>query len=190
MRRLLIVICTMLAAALAAAGIGTAGNVVRLPRIDITSEEPFLKDFLTEVCGFPVYVQLDGYLNVTLLYDREGRLLRETYSTPGAFVTYFAPTTEGSYRFPGIPREEFTYPGGATIGGPATYRLTGMIVNHPGVAPEAGQILLRGSVVAITPDGTPIVDFSDEEIANVFARGSLTRAQDPTLEICSALSAP
>ncbi len=42
--------------------------------------EPLLKAHLTEACSFPVYVQTDGYLNVTLQYNREGRLVRETYS--------------------------------------------------------------------------------------------------------------
>jgi len=186
---LLIVVLAALAVTFAAAGAGTAAEVVRFTRIDISFAQPLLKAHLTEACGFPVYVQTDGYLNVTLHFNNEGRLVRETYSTPAASVTYLAPTRGSSYRFPGIPREEFTYPGGATLGGPVTYRLTGMIVNHPGVPPEAGVIVLKGTVVGFAPDGAPIAGFTDDEIANAFARGSLTRAQDPTQSICSALSA-
>jgi hypothetical protein len=188
MRRLLIAVLAALAATLAIASVGTAADVVRFTRIDI-SAEPLLKEHLTDACGFPVYVQGDGYLNVTLHYNGENRLVRETYSTPGSFVTYLAPTTGRSYRFPSMPREEFIYPGGATLGGPAIYRLMGMIVNHPGEPPEAGLIVLRGTVVDVTPDGVPIVGFTDDDFANAFLRGSLTRAGDPTQSICAALSA-
>lgn len=188
MRRLLTVVLASLAATLAVAGTGTAADVVRISRIDITFAEPLLKEYLTQACGFPVYVQTEGYLNVTLQYDREGRLVRETYSTPGAFVTYFAPTIGSSYRFPGIPREEFVYPGGATLGGPVIYRSTGMFVNHPAVPPEAGVVMLRGTVVDFTPDGVPLVGFSDEDFANAFVRGGLTRAEDPTASICAKLA--
>jgi hypothetical protein len=189
MRRLLIAVLAALTATLATAGMGAAADVVRFKRIDISFAEPLLKEHLTDACGFPVYVQGDGYLNVTLQHNNDGRLIRETYSTPGSFVTYLAPTTGRSYRFPSMPREEFIYPGGATLGGPAIYRLMGMIVNHPGEPPEAGLIVLRGTVVDVTPDGVPIVGFTDDDFANAFLRGSLTRAGDPTQSICAALSA-
>ncbi len=188
MRRLLVAVIAALAVTLAVAGVATAADVVRFSRIDI-GFGPILKANVTEACGFNVYVQGEGYLNVTLQYDSAGRLLRETYSTPGAFVTYTAPTMGTSYRFPWMPREEFSYPGGATIGGPAVYRFTGMIVNHPGEPAEAGVVVLRGTVIDISPDGVPFVDFTDDQIADVFARGSLTRAGDPTDSICSALTA-
>jgi len=188
MRRLLIAVTAALAVTLAAAGAATAADVVRF-RIDIGFEEPFLRADITQACGFQVYVQGDGYLNVMLQYDSAGRLLRETYSTPGAFVTYTAPAMGTSYRFPWMPREQFTYPEGATIGGPAILRSTGMIVNHPGEPAEAGVVVLKGTVVGISPDGVPFVDFTDVQIADVFARGSLARADNPTKSICSALTA-
>jgi hypothetical protein len=190
MRRLLVIIMLAGLAAIAHAGVSTAADIVRLTRIDIGFAEPLLKEYLSDACGFPVYVQGDGYLDVTLQYDAEGRLVREAYSTPRSFVTYFAPTTGASYSFPWQPREEFVYPGGAILGGPATYRLTGLIVNHPGVAPEAGLVVVTGTVVDFSPDGVPIVEFTDDEIANAFVRGSLTRASDPTPWICAALGEP
>lgn len=189
MRRLLMITVVALATALGTTGAGTAGNVVRFTGIDLTFPEAVLKEYVSEVCGFPVYVHGEGFLTVTLHYDKDGRLVRETYSSPGAFVTYFAPSTGKSYRFPWMPREEFTYPGGATLGGPATYRLTGMIVNHPGSPPEAGIIALTGTVAGFWSDGAPIVEFNDDDFANAILRGNLTRAEDPTAGICAALSA-
>lgn len=188
MRRLLVIIVAGLATALGTAAAATGGNVVRFSGIDLTFQEAVLKEYVTEICGFPVYVQGEGALTVTLHRDREGRVVRETYSSPGAFVTYFAPTTGESYRFPWIPRDELVYPGGATLGGPATYRLTGMIVNHPGEPPEAGLIVLKGTVAGFSPDGIPLVEFTDDDLAAAVARGSLTRAQDPTPGICAALT--
>lgn len=189
MRRLLVIVLAALAA-IAHAGVSTAADIVRFTRIDIGFAEPLLKEYLSDACGFPVYVKGDGQLDVTLQYDADGRLVREVYSTPRSFVTYFAPTTGASYSFPWRPREEFVYPGGAILGGPATYRLTGMIVNHPGVAPEAGLVVVTGTVVDFSPDGAPTVEFTDDEIENAFVRGSLTRAGDPTPWICAALGAP
>ena len=192
MRRLLIIAAAALAGTLATAGVGTAADVVRFQKIDVAFDEPFLRVDITDVCGFPVYVQGEGFLNVTLQYDAAGRLLRETYSTPGAFVTYSAPTEGTSYRFPWLPREEFVYPGGATIGGPVLYRQTGMIVNHRGLPAESGVVALEGIVVAFTADGAPLVDFTDDQIADVFARGSITRASDFATRAeatCTALAA-
>ena len=96
MRRLLVIMLAGLAASVHA-GVSTAADIVRFTRIDIGFAEPLLKEYLSDACGFPVYVQGDGYLDVTLQYDAEGGLVREAYSTPRSFVTYFAPTTGVSY---------------------------------------------------------------------------------------------
>jgi hypothetical protein len=93
---------------LGTAAAGTAGNVVRFTRIDLTFPKAVLKEYISEVCGFPVYAHGEGFLDVALHYDRQGRPVRETYSSPSAFVTYFSPTTGQSYTFPWLPREEFT----------------------------------------------------------------------------------
>jgi hypothetical protein len=159
-------------------------------QIDVSDAEPSLKENVTDACGFDVYVQGEGVLTVALRFANDGRLVSETYTSSGAFVTYSAPHSGASYRYPWMPRETFTYLGGAKLGGSVIYRMTGMAVNHPGVPPEAGIVQLTGTVVGFSPDGVPFVGFSDEQFEAGFLRGSLLRAPDPTPAICAELAGP
>ncbi len=86
MRRLSITVAVFVAF-LAVTTIAAAGNVVRISRIDVSHHAPILKGLLSEYCGFDIYVQGEGFLDVTLHLDRAGRVVRETYSSPGAFIT-------------------------------------------------------------------------------------------------------
>jgi hypothetical protein len=170
------------------ASIAAAGNVLRISQIDVSHHEPILKGFLSEYCGFDVYVQGEGFLDVTVHFDREGRVVRESYSSAGAFVTYSSPLSGSSYRFPWLPREEFVYPGGAVIGGPAIYRIVGMHVNHAGLPPEAGLLSIRGTVVAFAPDGPPIVEFTDADFEAAVARGRSNTGNETDDATCKALA--
>jgi hypothetical protein len=189
MRRLSITIAVVVAV-LAMTTIAAAGNVIRITQIDVSHHAPILKGLLSEYCGFDVYVQGEGFLDVTVHFNRDGRVVRETYSSAGAFVTYSAPSTGNSYRFPWLPREEFVYPGGAAIGGPAIYRITGMLVNHPGLPPEAGLLSLQGTVVDLTPDGVPIVEFTDADFEAALARGRTNIGNATDDASCAALAGP
>lgn len=187
MRRLTIIVAVV-AASFAMTSLAAAGNVVRISGIDVSHHEPILKGFLSEYCGFDVYVQGEGSLDVTLHYNGDGRIVRENYSSAGASVTYSAPLTGRSYRFPWMPREEFVYPGGAVIGGTAIYRITGMIVNHPGIPPEAGLLSVQGTVVDFTPDGAPLVEFTDADFDAAIVRGRSNDGNDTADATCAALA--
>ena len=187
MRRLSITVAVIVAF-LAITTIAAAGNVIRISRIDVSHHAPILKGFLSEYCGLDVFVQGEGFLDVTVHFDRDGRVVRENYSSAGASVTYWAPLTGNSYRFPWMPREEFVYPGGAVIGGPAIYRIVGMIVNHPGLPPDAGLLSLRGTVVDITPDGVPIVAFTDADFEAAIVRGRSNSVNATADATCTALA--
>ena len=189
MRRLSITVAVVIAF-LAITTIAGASNVIRITRIDVSHHAPILKGLLSEYCGFDIYVQGEGSLDVTVHLDHEGRVVRENYSSAGAFVTYSAPLTGNSYRFPWLPREEFVYPGGAVIGGPAIYRITGMLVNHPGLPPEAGLLSIQGTVVALSPDGVPIVGFSDADFEAAVARGRTNSGNATDDASCAALANP
>ena len=187
MRRLSIILAVV-AASFAMTSLAAAGNVVRISQIDVSDHTPILKGLLSEYCGFDVYVQGEGFLDVTLHFNGDGRLVRENYSSAGAFVTYSAPLSGRSYRFPWMPREEFVYPGGAVIGGPVIYRITGMIVNHPGIPPEAGLISLQGTVVGFTPEGVPMVEFSDADFDAAIVRGRSNSGDETADATCAALA--
>ena len=189
MRRLSPIVAVV-AAFLAITTVAGAGNVIRISRIDVSHHAPILKGLLSEYCGFEVYVQGEGFLDVTVHFDRDGRVVRENYSSAGAFVTYSAPLSGSSYRFPWLPREEFVYPGGAVVGGPAIYRIVGMVVNHPGLPPEAGLLSIQGTVVEITPDGVPIVEFTDADFEAAVARGRTNSGNATDDAICAALAGP
>ncbi len=89
-----------------------------------------------------------------------------------------------------MPREEFVYPGGAVIGGPAIYRIVGMLVNHPGLPPEAGLLSVQGTVVDLTPDGVPIVEFTDADFEAAVVRGRSNSGNATDDASCAALAGP
>ena len=187
MRRLSIIVAVV-AASFATTSLAAAGNVVRITQIDVSHHTPILKGFLSEYCGFDVYVQGEGFLDVTLHFNGDGRIVRETYSSAGAFVTYSAPLSGRSYRFPWMPREEVVYPGGAVIGGSAIYRITGMIVNHPGIPPEAGLISVHGTVVGFASDGAPLLEFTDADFEAATLRGRTNSGNETDDATCAALA--
>jgi len=96
---------------------------------------------------------------VTLLYDKNGLLVREI-DTGTVMKTYTS--AKGSYSFHVSPAQ-FTYPGGASIGSKAIATFAGLQGHAPGfISSNAGLVRVEGTVVDYD-GGIPVVDFGTNE---------------------------
>ena len=66
-------------------------------RIPFEFDETFPSDFLTAVCGIPVFLHVQGAGTTTLYYDKSGTQLVREHDTlaPGARSTIFSPVEIG-----------------------------------------------------------------------------------------------
>jgi hypothetical protein len=86
----------------------------------------FPDDPLSEACGFDVFDVLAGTIDVTLLYDQSGTLVREIDTFPAFTASFTAPSTGKSIvsRSPVVGITDYT--GGGADGTPAVLRVTGL----------------------------------------------------------------
>jgi hypothetical protein len=86
MRRLLVFI-TVALSALAVTATSSAQRAVHLNNvIDISNS--FQSPLLSEACGFPVTVTVSGFLDVTLIYNDAGLVVRHIENTPAGRATF------------------------------------------------------------------------------------------------------
>ena len=185
MRRLLVFI-TVALSALAVTATSNAQRAVHLQNaIDISNS--FQSPLLSEACGFPVTVTLSGFVDVTLIYNDAGRVVRHIENTPAATATFSS--SDGSFSFPEAATSVFTYPGGATLGSTANFHASGLLrfglVPGFGVSNAGIDIVANAVVVDFTPEGIPIVDFT--ESTTVISHGNRNSDEEIFTAICAAL---
>jgi hypothetical protein len=160
MRKLALLAATCVAA-LAATGAGAAAP----ERLTIPVQDTFYAPFMSEACGVPVTITIQGTAHVLLQRNDAGLVVHE-HDVLSSFTAVFeSPTGLGgtgrsfTNRSPGVAT--FDYGAGATIGSTALIKLTGLAgpAAGPGSAVAAGLQLLTGTVVGFSPEGVPIVDF-------------------------------
>ena len=86
-------------------------------------EGEFVLDGISDACGFPVTVAIEGTFSVTVFVDRDGATIREIDTQPGTLLSYSTAAGEISIPFSGVLHT--TYPEGAVPGAPAELVLTG-----------------------------------------------------------------
>jgi hypothetical protein len=185
-RRLLVFVVVALSA-LAGAATSSAQRAVHLQNaIDINVS--FESQLLSEQCGFPVTVTVSGFVDVTLFYNDAGLVVRHIENTPAATATFSSPY--GSFSFPEASTGIYTYPGGATLGSTANFALTGLLrfglVPGFGVSNAGIDIVANAVVVGFTPEGIPIVDFTDA--TTFISHGNRNSDEEIFSAICAALS--
>jgi hypothetical protein len=185
-RRLLVFIVVALSA-LAVPATSSAQRAVHLQNaIDISTS--FQSPLLSEACGFPVTVTVSGALDETLIYNDAGLVVRQIENTPAATATFSSPYA--SFSFPEAATSVFTYPGGATLGSTANFTSSGLLrfglVPGFGVSNAGIDIVANAVVVDFTPEGIPIVDFTDATI--VISHGNRNSDEEIFSAICAALS--
>jgi hypothetical protein len=142
----------------------TAAPPTRFP---FEVDETFPGAFLTGLCGFPVYVHVQGSGITTLYYDESGtQVVREIDTlAEGLTTTIFSPLELGGtgksftevMRAPGI----FQYPEGTEIGDLAILVVNGVqLTSGPGNPRLVGHEVYEGEIIGYTPEGIPLVDIT------------------------------
>jgi len=140
-------------------------TAARPTRIAFQIDATFPSDFLSAVCGFPVFVHVQGGGTTTLFNDQSGtQVIRELDTlAQGATTTIFSPIAAGGTgkSFTDVTHSPatFLYPEGTAIGSPTTVILNGaQRTSGPGNPRIVGHEVYEGVIVDFTPDGVPVVD--------------------------------
>jgi hypothetical protein len=184
-RRLLVLI-TVALSALAGPATSSAQRAVHLQdAIDISTS--FQSPLLSGACGFPVTVTVSGAFDETLIYNDAGLVVRQIEKAPAATATFSSPY--GSFSFPEALASVYTYPGGATLGSTANFTSSGLLrfglVPGFGVSNAGIDIVANAVVVGFTPEGIPIVDFTESTV--VISHGNRNSDEEIFAAICAAL---
>jgi hypothetical protein len=142
-------------------------------------------DALSDACGFDVFFGGAGNIDVTLLYDQSGTVIREIDTFPTFTLSFTAPSTGKSIvsRAPAVGITDYT--GGGAVGTPAVARVTGLqLMLQPGVM-FAGRLVFDAVVVGHTPEGVPEI-----MATSVISQSGNFFSDDTTPLVCAALSGP
>jgi hypothetical protein len=157
--------------------------------VRIVIDDTFTDEAWTEACGTEVVISLEATLNVTLVYNQEGLLVKEIDPAGGGTVTVSAPETGNSFSFP-FQTAIFDYGAGVEVGSTFTAKFVGMFghVAGVGIAADAGQIVVTGGVVSgFDENGIPLLDFETAEL--VVQHGNFESGEDIDAAVCGALTA-
>jgi hypothetical protein len=145
----------------------------------------FRDDELSDACGFDVFGVFAGPIDVTLLYDQSGTLIREIDTFPTLTFSFAAPSTGKSIgsKSPVVGIADYT--GGGALGTAAVVRLTGLQFRlGPGVM-FTGRQVFDAMVVDQSPEGIPITEFT-----NLISQTGNFFSGDTAPLVCAALSGP
>jgi hypothetical protein len=124
-----------------AAGVSQAAAPVQLKNIDISNSFT-----IPRLCPFgDVTVTVSGTANVTLWLNKAGLVVREHDTTPGSTVTFSG--NGKSFSFPNALTIWTDYGSGATLGGSATLKLSGLFGHAPGISSDAGQQVIADTTI-------------------------------------------
>ena len=157
----------------------------RATHLTINIDDTFESDFWTDACGTAVMISSEATLNVTLVYNKEGLLVREIDPSGGGTVTFSAPATGNSFSFP-FGATIIDYGAGAQVGSTFTAKSVGLIGHVPGlIASDAGQVIFTGVVLGFEENGSPLLEFEDVLVEH----GNRESGEDVAAAVCGALTA-
>jgi hypothetical protein len=99
-------------------------------------------------------------------------------------LAFSAPSTGESFSYKFGPAF-FEYPDGVYIGAPSIVTLAGIDQHVLGFLAEAGRTVVVGEVIAVTPEGVPIVDFVGPTLSE---HGNQLDPAASLANICAALA--
>jgi hypothetical protein len=142
-------------------------------------------DPFSDACGFDVFDVVAGNIDVTLLYDQSGTLIREIDTFP-AFTFSFTAPSSGKSIVSGSPVVVIVdYTGGGAVGTPAVARFTGLqFMLQPGVM-FTGRQVFDAVVVGHSPEGIP-----DVLVTSLISQNGNFFSGDVVPLVCAALSGP
>jgi hypothetical protein len=155
--------------------------------LTIVIDDSSVSDFWTETCGTTVVISAEATLNVTLVYNQAGLLVREIDPSGGGTVTFSAPETGNSFSFP-FGATVIDYGAGAEVGSTFSLKAVGLFGHVPGsIASDAGQLVLTGVVFGFEENGSPLLDFTEAEL--LVEHGNFESEEDVQAAVCGMLTA-
>jgi len=165
--------------------VAAPANAQQARHLTINIDDTFESDFWTDACGTAVVISAEATLNVTLVYNKEGLLVREIDPAGGGTVTFSAPETGNSFSFP-FAATIIDYGAGAQVGSTFTAKSVGLIGHVPGlIASDAGQVIFTGVVFGFEENGSPLLDFREILVEH----GNRESGEDVMAAVCGALTA-
>ena len=158
---------------------GTAGPAAAAPPQHETF--PLDNSFSFDDCGFVVDVTQSGTLHVTLWRNDAGLVARERDGVSSFHSTFTNAETGKSVSFVNSQTSFWDYGSGAVLGSSVKVTFVGMGGRLPVGGPDAGRIVVTGTVVDFTPEGIPLVEVPDQE-------PSFVAGHHPDPDLCAALS--
>jgi hypothetical protein len=153
--------------------------------LTIVIDDTFTDPFWSEACGTEVVISVEATLNVTLVYNQEGLIVREIDPSGGGTVTFSAPETGNSFSFP-FQTAIFDYGAGAEVGSTFTAKFVGLFGHVPGlIASDAGQVIVTGVVFGFDENGSPLLEFGEVLVEH----GNFESGEDIEAAVCGALTA-
>jgi hypothetical protein len=169
---------------LAALGAGATMAAPQAEQVHIAINDVFVDEFLSEACGFEVTVSVVGDLQVTLIRNQEGQVVREIDRLGGTKITYSS--ANGSFSFI-AQASQWDYGSGAAVGSTVVVSFVGLQGHVPGlIASDAGLVRLTATVVGFDEFGIPIVDFETAEV--LIDVGNRASQEEIIAAICGGLS--
>lgn len=165
-----------------AAGVPALGLGAQAQHVDLIIDDTLQSEFLSGECGVSVFIDVVADLNVTLVYNKSGLIVREIDPAGPGTVTVRSPDTAKSFSWP-FRGAQWDYGSGAVVGSDVIGSFTGVSVRVTGfLPPDAGLFRFKGFVEGFDEFGLPIVPIV-EVIAD---RGS--REDGVVAAICAALN--
>jgi len=150
---------TVFLGALACAAVLAGTALSGAEQIHISINDSEVNDFWSGQCGTEVTVSQVGDLQVTLVRNKAGLVVRETDKIGGSKITFSS--AYGSFEYPAVA-SQWDYGDGATLGSPVVISFTGLQGHVPGrVESDAGMLRFAGFVEGFDEFGIPEVEFGD-----------------------------
>jgi hypothetical protein len=113
------------------------------------------------VCGFDVFVHIQGWGHGVLFFDEDGVLVKEIDTNANVQFTVYAPATGKSFTWRYAANLTQYYTGGGVVGSAVLAIITGIDQHYP-LGVNAGRTVYEAVVDEINEDGVPIIGFVDE----------------------------
>ena len=132
-------------------------------------------------CGFVVDFVQTGTIHVTLWRNDAGLVFRELDTASSFHLTFTREDTGKTISMVLSQSSQWDYGSGAVLGSSVRVTFVGNAFRLPGVGPDAGRIVVTGTVGDFTPEGVPLVAIPDQD--PLFLAG-----RHPDEDLCAALS--
>jgi hypothetical protein len=138
--------------------------------------------FSFDDCGFVVDFTQSGTGTVTLWRGADGLVTKERDGAVNVRQTFTREDTGVTISYAVASTSTWDYGAGAQLGSPVTVTFTGAGSRLPGSGPDAGRVVLIGTVVGFDDaTGAPFVDLPEQDA--LFIRG-----HHPDGDVCDALA--